>query len=216
MHLILTGATGFVGGEVLRQALAHPAITRLTVATRRTLPVQHPKLHQVLLNDFEDWSAVADEDLRADACIWCLGVSQTAVDKPTYVRITHDYTVAAARALLACNPNLRFVFLSGNGADQEERTNRYFGKIKGRTEKALHNLTPNAFFFRPSLIRATLPEHHIPAIARAIGVVMRPLDRFTDTLSVDCVQLARQLIRVGLQGSDQHIWENAAIKRAVP
>ena len=67
MKLILTGATGFVGGEVLSQALKDPDIERVTVFTRRALPLQHPKLHQIELADFTDWSGVAADDLRADA-----------------------------------------------------------------------------------------------------------------------------------------------------
>lgn len=38
MKVILSGATGFIGGEVLRQALADPAIKSLTCITRRALP----------------------------------------------------------------------------------------------------------------------------------------------------------------------------------
>lgn len=212
MKLILTGATGFVGGEVLSQALKDPDIERVTVFTRRALPLQHPKLHQIELADFTDWSGVAADDLRADACIWCLGISQTAVDKPTYVRITHDYTIAAAKALLAKNPDLRFCFLSGSRADQQERVSVYYGKIKGRTELALNGLTPNAFHFRPGLIRATLPEHDIPVIARVAGYIAIPFDWFSDGVSVDCVQLARRLLNVAKHGNRQHIFENATIR----
>ncbi len=43
MRLLLAGATGFLGGEVLEQALASSAIDRVTVLTRRSLGRSHAK-----------------------------------------------------------------------------------------------------------------------------------------------------------------------------
>ena len=180
IRLILTGATGFAGDEVLRQALDDPGIEQVTVLTRRAADIAHSKLRQVIVDDFTDWSKVDAEALTADACIWCLGVSQTAVDKDTYVRITHDYTLAAARAMLARNPAIRFCFLSGSRADQQEQSSVYYGKIKGRTERALGELTQSAFHFRPAVIRATRPEHRIPLAQRIGGLIAIPFDWFSD------------------------------------
>ena len=106
MKLILTGATGFAGGEVLRQALADPAVERVTVLTRRPLDLTHAKLNEVIVRDFLDYSSVRLDN--ADACIWCLGVSQSQVGKEQYVVITHDY---AAKERLAghCMPGGRVV-----------------------------------------------------------------------------------------------------------
>src|SRR6266478_3710777 len=148
MQIILTGATGFVGSEVLKQALADPSIELVTVIVRRSVGVTNPKLKEIILKDFLDYSKVA-ESLKADACIWCLGISQTEVSKEEYIKITFDYTLTAARAMLAVNPNLRFCFLSGRAADQDEKSISLYGKVKGRTEKELSKLSPNVFNFRP-------------------------------------------------------------------
>ena len=40
-----------------------------------------------------------------------LGVSQRDVAEPEYVRITRDYTLAGAAAMLGVNPSLAFRFL---------------------------------------------------------------------------------------------------------
>lgn len=119
MKLILTGATGFAGGEVLKQALAAPSVERVTVLTRRSLGLAHAKLSEVVVRDFLDYSATRLDD--ADACIWCLGVSQSQVGKEQYVVITHDYAVAGAAAMIAANPRLRFCFVSGRSADPSEK-----------------------------------------------------------------------------------------------
>ncbi|KFY09638.1 hypothetical protein V491_08049, partial [Pseudogymnoascus sp. VKM F-3775] len=54
MKVILTGATGFIGTEVLHQALLHPAITTLIVLSRRALTpaITHPKLKVIILAGF--------------------------------------------------------------------------------------------------------------------------------------------------------------------
>ena len=67
MKLILTGATGFAGGEVLRQALNDAEIERVTVLTRRPSGVIHEKLRELVLDEFLDYSRVDLND--CDACI---------------------------------------------------------------------------------------------------------------------------------------------------
>ena len=80
MKLIVTGATGLIGSEVIRQAVRHPAVTSVVALSRK--PVSFPtnighdipasKLQSVIL---EDWSSIYPEDVKqhlrdADACIW--------------------------------------------------------------------------------------------------------------------------------------------------
>jgi nucleoside-diphosphate-sugar epimerase len=116
MKLILTGATGFVGNEVLYHALEDANVESVTVLTRRPIRTAHAKLKELVLKDFLDYAPIR-EHLMADACIWALGVSQTEVTKEEYIRITFDYTLAAARAMFAVNQQMRFCFVSGSGAD---------------------------------------------------------------------------------------------------
>ena len=73
--IILTGATGFIGGEVLRQCLAHPSIASVVILSRRALPEtlsKHPKLKVVIHHDFSTTypPALLEEVVEADACIW--------------------------------------------------------------------------------------------------------------------------------------------------
>jgi len=76
MKLILTGTTGFIGREVLSQALAHPSITSIVALTRHPLPAtfassSNPKLQNVLIDDFLNYTPSVLEQLSgADGCIW--------------------------------------------------------------------------------------------------------------------------------------------------
>lgn len=211
MHIILTGATGFAGAEVLSALLADPAVQQVTALVRRRLSVAHPKLQEVIVKDFLDYSALASS-LQADACIWCLGVSQTEVSKEDYIKITLDYALHAARAMFAVSPHLRFCFVSGRSADQAEKSITLQGNIKGRTEKQLSALSPNVFIFRPAFIRPVRPGTPRPLIPRLFEPVARIVDRFTDTFSVDTATLARCLVGVAKNGSGQHLYNNADIR----
>jgi uncharacterized protein YbjT (DUF2867 family) len=74
MKVILSGATGFIGGEVLTQALAHPSITSLVCITRRALPesaTRNPKLTVITLTDFLSYPPEILSQLEgAESCIW--------------------------------------------------------------------------------------------------------------------------------------------------
>lgn len=80
MKLVVTGATGLVGSEVIRLALRNPAVTSVvTIARKPVLPPANAglkadtsKLRSVVL---EDWTSAYPEYVKqhvkdADACIW--------------------------------------------------------------------------------------------------------------------------------------------------
>jgi uncharacterized protein YbjT (DUF2867 family) len=74
-RLVIIGATGMVGGYAVRYALDNPAVGRVTVISRRKLGISHPKLDEVVHQDFAECSALADTLRGQDAAIFCLGTS---------------------------------------------------------------------------------------------------------------------------------------------
>ncbi|WP_394846445.1 NAD-dependent epimerase/dehydratase family protein [Pendulispora brunnea] len=210
MKLLLTGATGFLGHEVLRQALDDDGIERVTALTRRPVGMAHAKLQEVVITDFLDYSTL---DLRdCDACIWSLGVSQFQITEEQYVRITLDYTMAAARALFAANPHARFCFVSGRSADPQEKKGALYARIKGRTERQLEAWSESVFVFRPGYIRPTArsgPRKDLARLFAPIGTVMSMMGK---DLSVDCDKLASCLLDVAKHGADRHLLVNSDIR----
>lgn len=84
MHLVLTGATGTVGSAVLKHCLADPAVTRLSILSRRPVPQidGHPKATTIIHSDFTSYPPHVLSQLKgAHGCIWALGISQTQVTK---------------------------------------------------------------------------------------------------------------------------------------
>lgn len=79
MKLIITGATGFVGKELLRQSLGRQEITSVVAVARSPVPVPDnlpegadaSKLHSVTISDYAEYpDTVKREFAGADACIW--------------------------------------------------------------------------------------------------------------------------------------------------
>ena len=75
MKLAIGGATGYVGTEVLRQALLSKAVTSIVAIGRRSASVPEgldgSKLTNVVLEDFNHYPDEAMKKLEGvDACDW--------------------------------------------------------------------------------------------------------------------------------------------------
>lgn len=71
MKVIITGATGRIGGEALRNALANPSIAKVVVLSRRDTGIQHAKLQTIIKKDYLQYSSEELSQLEgAEACIW--------------------------------------------------------------------------------------------------------------------------------------------------
>src|SRR5712664_2579997 len=137
LRLVILGASGMVGGYALRHMLDHPAIGRVTAIGRRKLDVSHPKLAEVLHQDFSNCASLTQAASDQDGCIFCLGAYTGTVSDAELRTITVDYPIEFARVLRASSPNATFSLLSGKGADQTGRSRMAFARYKGEAEKTL-------------------------------------------------------------------------------
>lgn len=135
-RIIITGATGMVGGCALRICLENADVSLVTAIGRRPTGINDKKLREVVVDDFNDYSALADSLKNQDAALYCLGVYTGAVPDDLFRQITVDYTVAFAKSLYKASPQAAFCFLSGQGADQTEKSRMAFARYKGEAEKA--------------------------------------------------------------------------------
>jgi len=71
MHLILTGATGLVGSACLQTLLVTPAVTAITVLSRRPVPMAEgqEKVKVIIHDDFGQYPGEIERGGRV-----CLGV----------------------------------------------------------------------------------------------------------------------------------------------
>jgi len=152
-RVVILGATGMVGGYALRYALDHSAVETVTAVGRKRLGISHPKLQEVLHQDFADCSTLAKALSDKDAAVFCLGAYTGAVSDAELRRITVDYTIEFARVLRGRSPEASFSFLSGNGADPTGRSRISFARYKGEAENALLAAGfLHVYVFRPAYI----------------------------------------------------------------
>lgn len=74
MKILITGASGFIGGEALTQCLNHPKVSNVVAFVRRDLPAElqdNPKLECVVIKDFAEWPIdVLEQHADAEGMIW--------------------------------------------------------------------------------------------------------------------------------------------------
>lgn len=213
MKIIVTGATGMAGAEVVRQALLDSRITHITAISRSPLTITDTRLTSIIHRDYNDYSNLMEVFATHDAVIWCLGISQSQVNTEQYIEITYNYTVAAAKAMKAVNPNAVFIFLSGAGADTSEKSKTLFARIKGKAENALAAMPGlNYYNVRPAGI---YPIHKNPNTS-FFNKVMIPLfpffKLFFPSYVIHSDVLARAMLHIAKHGNTQRLIHNVELK----
>ncbi|MDE3212912.1 MAG: SDR family oxidoreductase, partial [Bacteroidota bacterium] len=117
LRIILTGATGMVGEGVLHEALSHSGIQEVLVINRHPCGVSHPKLKEIIHQNFMDFSPIEDRLSGYDGCLFCLGVSSVGMKEDRYYSLTHELTLHVAGTLAPRNPHMTFCYISGAGTD---------------------------------------------------------------------------------------------------
>jgi len=163
MKVIIFGSTGMVGQGVLQACLRDADVREVLVVVRSPIPQEqrtHPKLRELVHTNFEDFSGL-EATFDADACFWCLGVTSAGMSEADYTRVTHDFTLAAAKVLV--RPTMTFVLVSGTGADGKAM----WARVKRKTEEAVRAIPfKDVYVFRPGMIE---PLDGIPPLQRAVS-----------------------------------------------
>ncbi|PQE21333.1 hypothetical protein CJF32_00006475 [Rutstroemia sp. NJR-2017a WRK4] len=155
MKLIVTGATGFVGQEVIRQAIRNPAVTSIIALARKVVPAPSigdeaatsAKFQSVILKDWtSDYPESVKQRLRdADACIWTLAITPSKAEDMDFAEVTkvnYDYTINGLQNMLAvAYKPFRFIYTSGALIERDQnKTLTILGDYRhmcGRTENEL-------------------------------------------------------------------------------
>jgi uncharacterized protein YbjT (DUF2867 family) len=152
LRVIVTGATGMVGEGVMKMCLDSPDVAEVLSVSRRPSGHTHPKLREVLHDDFFLMGPVADQLQGYDACFFCLGVSSVGMPKVDYYRYTYTLTMHFAETLSLRSPGLRFCYVSGAGTSLRSRLS--WAQVKGKVEQDLQLLPFGGVFnYRPGFIR---------------------------------------------------------------
>ena len=107
-------------------------VTEVLSVGRSPTGVQHAKLHEILHDDFTDFSKIESQLAGYDACFFCLGVSSIGMDPERYRHLTYDVTMAAAKTLARLNPGMVFTYVTGKGTDSTEQGSLAMGAGQGQ------------------------------------------------------------------------------------
>ena len=135
MKAIIIGATGLVGGELLKQLCEDKNCNEIVAFVRRVVPVRHSKLRQVIV-DFEkidqQFSLVTGNVLFV-----CLGTTiKKAGSRSNFRQVDFVYNLAVAR-LAAANGVGQLVLVSSVGADSQSSI--FYLKTKGAKRGYIEN-----------------------------------------------------------------------------
>src|ERR1700688_127896 len=218
-RLVIVGATGMVGGYALRYALDNSAVECVTSIGRKRLGISHPKLKEVLHQNFADCSALADALLGQDAAVYCLGTYTGSVSDAELRAITADYTIEFARVLRYRSPNAAFSFLSGNGADPTGRSRLAFARYKGEAEKALLAAGfPHVYLFRPAYIYPVQPRKEPNFSYRLLRAIYPAFRVLFPNQVIPADDLARTMVDVAVRRAGEPralVFENRDIRAMV-
>ncbi|KAJ5210898.1 hypothetical protein N7491_010713 [Penicillium cf. griseofulvum] len=129
MKLIVAGATGLLGTEVVRQSLQLHEITEIVALARNPVQldegIDSSKLRSVLTRDYGEYpDNVKAEFARADACIWTVAVTPFRTggfDFAEVKRVCQDCTKLGFQAMYEAGPArpFRFMYLSTQGTPRD-------------------------------------------------------------------------------------------------
>lgn len=198
-RLLLAGPTGLVGHEVLRQALALPAVAGVHALTRRAMPTPADPRLQWLQVDYSRLPALP----AADAALCALGTTiRQAGSREAFRAVDHDAVLAFARAAAAAGAK-GLAVVSALGADAGSAV--FYNRVKGETEAALRALGfERLVIARPSLLAGDRAALGQPLrLGERLGLaVSRPIQRLIPAAvrPIQAAVVARALLRALDQG----------------
>jgi len=204
---IVTGATGMVGEGVLHECLLSPEVEQVLIINRRPSGMNHPKLKEIVHQNFHDLSAIESQLSGYNACFFCLGVSSVGMKEDEYRKHTYDLTMHVAKTLSRLNPGMVFCYVSGAGTDSTEKGSTMWARVKGKTENDLMKLPfKKVYAFRPGYMQPTPGLKRTLKGYKYISWMYPVLRRFTSSAST-LKEVGDAMIHAVSKGYDKPVLE---------
>lgn len=203
LKIILTGTTGMVGEGVLLECLQNPEIDSILSVSRKSTGRVHPKLQEYIVPDFLQLQPNDATLAGYDACFFCAGVSSVGMAEDQYRAITYDTTLHFATVLLAQNPDMTFIYVSGKSTDSSEKGRIMWARVKGKTENALAKMPfKQVYNFRPGFMKAMPGQQNLLKLYRLMGWTFPFFKLILPNATSTLQQVARAMINCVTKGSD--------------
>jgi hypothetical protein len=208
LKVIVTGVTGMVGEGVMHECLLHPDVESVLALARKPTGVSHPKLKEVIVQDFFDLSTAIPQLSGYNACFFCLGVSSVGMKEEDYKRVTYDLTMNVARMLSTVNTEMTFCYISGKATDSSEKGRLMWARVKGKTENDLMKLPfKRVFAFRPGFIKPTPGMQHTLKYYKYVNWLFPILRLLYPSGASTLSEIGLAMISVAARGYDKSVLE---------
>ena len=159
MRVIITGSTGMVGKGVLFQCMEDDRIKEILLINRRSLNIDHPKVKELLCEDFLELEKFKNEFEDFDGCFHCMGMSAVGAPSDLYYKVTYEMTKIFTDLVYLGNKKAVFNYVTGEGTDSKEKSPIEWARVKGKAENYILNKGfKDAYMFRAGII---IPENGI-------------------------------------------------------
>jgi uncharacterized protein YbjT (DUF2867 family) len=208
IRVIITGATGMVGEGVLNACLQRGEVGQILVITRRTCGITHPKLKEIIHADFFDLSAIENQLINYDACLFCLGVSSRGMNEPEFYRLTYTLTMHVAQTLSKFNPDMTFCYISGAGTESTEKGRMMWARVKGKTENDLMKLPfKQVYNFRPAVLQPAKGSKNTLGYYKYFGWLLPIIRTLAPKYICTLNELGIAMINAATKGYERQILE---------
>lgn len=210
MQVVIFGATGMIGYEVLLRAIEKDEITKIITIGRNKTNINNSKVVEIIHDDFTSFSKIKSTLQNTQACFYCLGVYQNAVSKELFWHITVDYIKALIECFEEINPHVTFCLFSAQGAKLDGSSLFRFGNAKGAAEKILiDSQIADKFIFRPGYINPGKNTNRFSIFE----YIFKPLFLIAPFIGINDSDLAKCIVEAGLKKNDKQILENSDLRQ---
>jgi len=164
MKVLIAGATGLVGGELLRLLIEDQAVEEIHMLSRRPIEEASSKI-KIHLAELGDHWLDSLQGMRFDAVYCCLGTTMKIAGSQEAFRAVDQKAVIQLARFAKESGSGFFGMVSSVGADSRSRS--FYLRVKGETEDAVRALSlPRLAILNPSVL---LGERNAFRLADAIG-----------------------------------------------
>lgn len=215
IRVIITGATGMVGEGVLHECLNDNRVSEVLIINRKSSGYSHPKLKEIIHQNFYDIAPLKEQMKGYDATYFCLGVTSVGKTEEEYYELTYILTLNFAKLVSEVNPDHCFCYVSGAGTDSTEKGKLMWARVKGKTENALFKLPFRAVYnFRPGIIKPTPGLKNTHSFYNILGFLFYPLKWFAPNSYCTLADLGQAMLHVSIYNFEPHTLENSQITKA--
>lgn len=189
-NVIIAGSTGMTGKSILERCLKSSKVNLCTSIVRKKTGIEHPKLKEIVHDDFKDFSKIENHFKDQDIAYYTIGVYTGSVPEDKFKEIIVDYTNAFAKELKKNSLKIKFCFLSGDGADPTLKSSNLLTELK----------FDQLYIFRPGYIYPVEKRQEPNTFYKVMRAIYPWVNPLYPPLSIKSTELSDAMFEIGLNG----------------